>query len=83
MYVIPFILESGYLYISRTLGKQTSSSDTLGIIGSVIIGSLPLLRMRMSLLKRSLVLVSYILGIGLTLIVFSFIFACVILKDCL
>lgn len=83
MYVLPFIVESVYLYASRASGKQTANSDTLGIISSVILGSIPLYRTRMKLLPRFFALVAYNVGLVSMLTLFSFVFVCVVLRDCL
>ena len=83
MLVIPFIVEAGYLYVSRVLGKQSSVNDTVGLIGSIIMGYLPLFWMRMDLYVRLLISVVYVIGLGFILLIFSFAFVCIILRDCL
>jgi len=83
MSVVPFFVESCYLYLSRLSGKQSSTNDTIGIIVSIIIGYIPLFRVRMGLLVRISVSAVYITGLVLLLTLFSFVFVCVIFRDCL
>ncbi len=83
MSAVPFFVEACYLYLSRLSGKQSSNSDTVGLIGSIIIGYLPLFWMRMKLSVRLLISFIYVIGLGFMLLVFSFAFVCIVLRDCL
>jgi len=83
MLLAPFVVEACYLWLSRTTGRESSASDTIGMVISVAIGSGPLFFRRFSFRAYLLLLPVYVALMGFAVFIFAFVFVCTALGDCL
>jgi len=83
MLLAPFVVEACYLWVSRITGRESSASDTVGLVVSIAIGSGPLLFMRLSLQAYLLSLAIYTAVMGFVVFAFAFAFVCSAFGDCL